>query len=253
MHRFTFFFLLCSLLSEVSFAQNVPLQIIRLELTGSGHSYVDETVVYTDSSATLSWDQQYDAEKIFNAVPQPNLSSFIDDTLYTSINAIPPIALQTTIPLSVTTGISGNYTLTATELSNFPTGSDVVLDDSVLNVSQSLFIDDTYTFILNETDPDGRFFLNLFPPSIGVDKYLSDLPEIKLLMGDDQFQFKTSTSWGEIKDVGIYSIHGERIGASIRLSANMCTVKYEGKMASGIYLLTVKASGKELSHKFFVN
>ncbi len=252
MRRFALLFLLINILGGISLAQNVPIQIIRLELTLSGQIYTDETVIYTDSSATLEWDSQYDAEKIDNSAPQPNLASFINDTLRASINAIPPLALQTTIPISVTTGISGNYTITATELSNFPGGADVVLDDSTLSVSQSLFITPAYSFTFNETDPDDRFYLNLFPAPTAIDKYFANQPELKLLMMDNQFQFRTSGTWGDIQDISVYNINGEKIGVSCNISDNMCTVKYSGNIASGIYLLAIRATNRELSHKFFV-
>lgn len=250
MHRFTSILFFSIVFIGNSFAQNAPIQIIRIEL--SGQTYTDETVIYTDSSATMSFDGAYDAEKIPNADPQPNLASYIDDTLKASINAIPPIAIQTTIPLSVTTGLTGSYTLTATELSNFATGADVVLDDSLLSVSQSLFTNNTYSFSMSETDPDGRFYLNLYPATISVDRLYGNTPALKLRAFNNQLDFKIPAIWGEIEDVEIYSIHGTLIGSSYTVTDKLCTVKHQEGIASGIYLINVKATNKELSQKFFV-
>lgn len=250
MYRFLLLSCLFLVFTSTAFSQNAPIQIVRIEVKAPTN-HTDETVIYTDSTATLGFDGFLDAEKISNGLPAPTFASLIDDSLRAAINAIPPIAIQTTIPLSLVVGTNGTYLFTATQLSNFPVGADVVLDDSLLNVSQSLLVDSTYSFTFNTTDTFRRFYLNFLPATTSINN--QPMPEdINFIVSDNTIKFKTAADWGKLKDVSLYDMAGRKTTLSHQLNGDYCTMRYPENMASGIYLVNIQTIDREFSEKIFI-
>ena len=63
------------------------------------------------------------------------------------------------IPLGFDVNTTGNYTINASEILNFPAGTHVYLEDLKNNVSQDLTINPNYTFAINKGDEGNRFYL----------------------------------------------------------------------------------------------
>lgn len=137
-------------------------ELIRLNLAGG--IYRDETVIRFNANATDSQDLAYDALK-FNSfnTDVPSIAS-INDTLKYSINSLPFITNDLSIPIKVKVGISGNYSISLNSLTHFSSSSCLILHDLKTGDYTDLKVDSTYTFYIADTTAYPRFVLNISKP-----------------------------------------------------------------------------------------
>lgn len=136
---------------------------LRLQVTNGNYS--DETVVRFDANATAGADNAYDAWKLF-AKNVPQLYTSLDNNVDLAINTLPSVENSSILPLNFKAGVSGNFTINATEVKNFD-AAPVMLTDNVLNVTQNLCVNPVYTFTANANDNSDRFTLR-FKSSTGI-------------------------------------------------------------------------------------
>ncbi len=136
---------------------------LRLQVTNGNYS--DETVVRFDANATSGADNAYDAWKLF-ADNVPQLYTSLDNNVDLAINTLPSVETSSTLPLNFKAGVTGNFTINATEILNFD-AAPVILTDNVLNVTQNLCTNPVYTFTANAGDNSDRFTLR-FKSSTGI-------------------------------------------------------------------------------------
>ena len=127
----------------------------------------DIASVIFNSKATPNYDDIFDAGKMTGDDDAPQLYSIITDWNLT-INAIPWTGINQIVPLGFSCGVSGNYTITASNLQSFRQGTDIYLKDLKLNQTQSLNQDSVYSFSYQTGESASRFQLLFANPYYGV-------------------------------------------------------------------------------------
>ena len=130
--------------------------LIRLQVVNG--SYSDETVVRFDANATSGADNAYDCWKLF-ASDVPQLSTVTTDNVNMAINTFPQAESDLIVPLQLNAGVTGNFTIRATEILNF-NDSQVMLEDKILNITQDLTQNPAYSFTASIGDNPDRFNLH---------------------------------------------------------------------------------------------
>lgn len=233
-------------------AQNVPIELVRLEL--SGQSYTDEIVVYTDSGATFAFDGQYDAIKIPNFLPGPTFASISSDPMKLHINAIPPGTTTSTVPLSLVVGVNGGYTITATELTGFVSGADVIFDDSLLQVSQSLITNPTYSFTFNENDPDsGRFYLNFVPGTVTSYEDVKAGKDYELVvLSPNEIQLNLGKNIGDLKGINMFDLRGSELSVTVSGENGTHLIRPQVDIPFGVYVIQISTSAGVFNEKLLI-
>ena len=134
------------------------LSMFRVQMSGSPN-YLDECVIYYQEGATNGFDSGYDSYKLFGSNPAPHIS-IDNDTLLLDINGIPPVIQTYTTLILATTPITGNYTITATDVMGLPAGTCIFLKDLQTNTSVNLLLS-PYSFNLSNTTTTSRFLLTI--------------------------------------------------------------------------------------------
>ena len=146
--------------------QAVANQILRLQLTNG--TATDETVLYFNANAANGYDA-YDSPKMLNnGTTVPNLYTTVG-TERLVINGMSAIPYNVELPLSLQ-GAAGNYTITASEFSNFAEGDKVQLIDN--GIPTDLTPGSSYTFSIAAGENTAGRFSVVFPKSsvpTGVD------------------------------------------------------------------------------------
>ncbi|MCC2547766.1 T9SS type A sorting domain-containing protein [Hymenobacter sp. BT175] len=125
----------------------------------SAAGLTDEAVIYFEQGADLGFSPKHDAYKVqLNGNGVPTLWS-VAGTGSMSINGLPDLATAPSIPLGVRVSQTGTYTLNAAALLNLPAGTQMWLEDRVLNRRQNLAADSSYTFQMDAAYTGSRFFL----------------------------------------------------------------------------------------------
>jgi len=135
-----------------------------LKLNLNGLAYSDETIIRFNSMATNDFDLNLDALKFYSFTSDvPAITSLMDTTKY-SINALPLLTNDISLPIKVRVGISGTYSISLDSISRIPAGSCVILHDLKTGIQTDLRTTPTYTFTIADTTQYPRFRLNIGKP-----------------------------------------------------------------------------------------
>ena len=139
--------------NTTSFFKNsgeVVPNLIRLEV--SGNSFKDEAVVRFLPDATAEFDGRYDAYKIYGDVADAAQIYSLGSTPL-SINSLPETNI---VPVGVKAGVSGSYTIAATEINDL---QYVTLEDTKTGIFTEL-AKQPYTFTFEAGEKEVRFNLH---------------------------------------------------------------------------------------------
>ncbi len=134
--------------------------LVKMKLEANGRE--ESAVVYFKSNATIEFDGVYDAFKLFPSSPNAQLPHLFTLTSGEknplTINALPEKLIgETTIPIGIQLGTSGDYTINFTEF-NFD-NSNVYFIDKLENTSTYINNSNSYTFNFTGGDVRDRFEL----------------------------------------------------------------------------------------------
>jgi hypothetical protein len=140
---------------------NVPVERVWVNVTTPSGFY-NETLIAFKEDATLGYDSLYDAFKI----PSSNVSFYsrIGSANYV-IQALPMLNQDITIQLGIEASNSGEQTLSIGETTNFSDASQLILEDTKLNVFHNLRAAGSYQYTFNRNSDVLRFKLHAHPPT----------------------------------------------------------------------------------------
>ena len=134
--------------------------VLRLEARNVANATADETVLYFEPGAGLGFEPRFDAYKVqLNSAGRPSLWS-IAGTDGLAINGLPDLANAPVIPLGVRVSQDGAHQLMLTDLADVPPGTQVWLEDRLLNQRQNLAANPSYAFSMLASYSGQRFYLN---------------------------------------------------------------------------------------------
>ncbi|GAA4026725.1 hypothetical protein GCM10022409_08330 [Hymenobacter glaciei] len=141
-------------------ATGTPRPVLRLLARNAANATTDETVVYFEGGAGLGFAPQHDAYKVqLNSAGRPSLWSIAGpDGL--AINGLPDLATAPVIPLGVRVSVDGAHELLLADLADAPAGTQVWLEDRVLNRRQNLAANPSYAFTMAASYSGQRFYLS---------------------------------------------------------------------------------------------
>ena len=142
-----------------SFASDYPM----FRLFVDGENKHDETYFRFMAETTEKFDGNYDGYKLMSNDPNAsNICSKIDDNLF-SINSMPELNKNYSIPVRLSVGITGNYTISLNDVQNFSGDACIsiedLLTDSITNLTLS-----NYSFSISDTTDAPRFIIHISAP-----------------------------------------------------------------------------------------
>ena len=213
------------------FFKDEVANIVRLEVSGNG--YTDETAIRFLNAATNDFDADWDAHKLFGTVNEAP-AIYCTDNGMMAINSLPE---TNTVPVGVKAGVTGEFTINATETSEF---ANVILEDLLTGVFTDLKTA-SYTFSY-DMEFDNRFILHFTPMGVGED--IADQINIYSTQKDVFVNVPANTS-GEIV---IYNVMGQEITrAGINSTVNKVTLN-----ESAYYIVKVMSNDSVVTKKVFV-
>lgn len=136
--------------------------IFRLVLNDNG-SFEDMCAFYFEQGGSLNFQTDFDAYKLnYDEATLPYLGS-MSGTVLTSINGLPLLNTNFSIPVKAITPVSKSFTFSTLQ-TDFPNNVCVTLYDSYTNITTNL-ITDSYTCTLYDTTTVARFSINFFTGS----------------------------------------------------------------------------------------
>ncbi len=226
---------------------------LKLKIKASDNNS-DETIIASSSNASLDYDIDYDCKKI-NLAPSyfgvsnnklTSISTKIGNNVF-SINDIGIITNTITIPLLAKALMTGQYTISAEDASNFE--GCVIIKDKLLNVYNDLIIN-PYVFNLNDTNSSNRFELILCPfnKSVSV-KELNESNNILISQDENGAFVKTFFEQNTKTVISVYNILGQKMTKDIILNEASATTRLDINNHNQILFVKVVANNQSLTKK----
>jgi len=188
--------------TQAFYKQDIP-DLISLKLEGNNGN--DEALIYFNPQATNGYDGEYDAYKYFGLTSATEIYTMIGDNTEASINVLPSFDHTTLIPVGIKAGAAGTYTLTASKLESFPTGTPILLEDVLTQQTVDLQTNPVYSFNVAEPGNGHRFNI-LFHP-VGIQSLTSGNLNIYSSLKDIYVNIPTSMSG----NIVVYNLLGSEI------------------------------------------
>ena len=216
-------------------------QLIRLQATNG--TATDETVLYFNSHAADTYDN-YDSRKMMS----DNASQ-----IYTLLNGMPivingmnTIPYNTEIPVAFKTVAAGEYTIKASEFSNFTSGESLILTDKTNGTQTDLSVSD-YTFTSSIGTDVSRFALTIQRVGTSVEGNNSQ-NSLQVVQTNGRIQILLpSFESGAVAYV--YNNIGQ-IAAKSDITGTVTTMNQN--LPSGVYIVKVMTGTHELTEKIIV-
>jgi len=214
-----------------------------LKLQTSGNNYTDISFIMFDGNSTTGFDRDYDVAKLMGNEIVPSLYSFIDNNAY-ALNVLPSVNDTPKVELAFQTAQNGTYTIAATGIESFETGTPLLLEDLVTNQVIDLRQNPVHTFAYNTSDPLHRFNVH-FKNTFGIGEISNG--SVNIFGGDNEInvmfakQFSGNITVTDIMGRTIYS-------GAVNGLENVIPVTG----SSQYYIVKVSGSSKVITEKVFV-
>jgi len=221
-------------------------KLLRLQISNGINT--DETVLYFNENALDTFDQ-YDAQKQTNeelAVPEVFTQIGAEQLV---INGMKEIKYDTEIPIGFSTMQANNFSISANEISNFETGTRVILIDKLHPTLQNDLTNGTsYNFNAAITEPTTNRFSLLFrapgvsteidnsTEKLNVQVFVNNLKQITML-APEKCNYSIFNALGQIVNSGI-------------TSSNRTTINL--KLQTGMYVVKISENGKSFSTRVVI-
>ena len=218
-------------------------QVLRIQLsTGTNN---DEAVLYSNLNASNNYDG-YDSPKMFNNSASIAEIYSIAGAENVAINGLNSIPFDTEIPLGFSTLAAGNFSMKASQISNFASGTQIILKDNMLDAQQDLTVAD-YSFTSDATTNNtSRFSLIFHAPSVATGINQNSSANVWISLANNQIVVNGASAG---TTVAVNNEVGQRL-TSQTLTAT--TKVLNTKLASGVYMVTVTNAGKSTTTKIII-
>ena len=218
--------------NSTSFFKNAVSNLVRLEVSGNG--YKDEAVVRFLDEATLSFDGEYDAHKLFGDVAEAaQLYTLGSSPL--AINALPE---TTSVPVGLRALTAGVYCIAATEVNDL---SAILLEDTKTGIFTDL-LKGAYAFDFTPGENEVRFMLHFSPLSVSENE-----STVASIYSVDKTVFIDLTNQAG-SEVFIYTIAGQLV-KTMQLTKGLNRISVE---TMGNYLVKVITKESTFVKKVFI-
>jgi len=214
--------------------------VLRLEV--SNGLTRDQALVYFNANASNSYDS-YDSPKMSNetvSIPEIYTLAGSEQVVINGVNNL------TQLTLGFSTGEANQFTIKASQFTNFVSGTQIVLRDNLLNYEQDLTLGD-YNFYSDITaNNESRFTVLFKAPSVATGINQNSSANGWISQNANNQIVVNGASAESI--VAVYNEIGQRL-MSQRLTS---TTKALGAFVPGVYMVTVTNAGKNTTTKVII-
>lgn len=139
-----------------------------LTLNVNGNGFNDFTKVFFHADATQTFDPTMDVNRMSGPIDEPMLFT-MSGTERMAYNGLPLLTTPSTVPMSFYPGLSGQYTISISDLETFAATTMIYLEDKKTGIWTNLRLQNTYSFLSDIADDIQRFNLH-FEPSLNIEK-----------------------------------------------------------------------------------
>ena len=226
--------------------------INQVRLLIKGNNFFDESVIAFANEATNGFDAMIDAYKLFSPeenVPQINTKTLENNSVKVALNNLPILKMyNSTVPVEITTGVAGKYTILANNLTIDP-AVDVTLED----LKTKTFTDlrsSSYTFTTDAVSNENRFNV-LFGARPTTIKEINT-ENISIYGDHKQIVIKNNSGSTEKSLVTVYDILGKQIIEKNLEPNTTSIIDMNPSNAQSIYFVKMTTENKTFTKKICI-
>ena len=218
-------------------------QVLRLQISNGIND--DEAIVLFNSNASNGIDD-YDSPKMSNnsaSIPEIYTLAGNEQVVINGVNDL------TQLTLGFSTGQANNFTIKASQFTNFTQGTQIVLRDNLLNNEQDLIIAD-YNFYSDATaNNETRFTLLFRAPSVATGINSDENSCIRISTNaNGEIQINGTTN-GETT-VTVHNALGQKLMSKRLTQGN---TQLGASLQAGVYMVSVTNNGKTILKKMIID
>lgn len=228
-------------------ANSSDIPLLRLEVTNGTNK--DETIILYNNSASNDLDNLDSPKRSNNIASVPEIYTLAENQQL-AINSLNNYNIEKELALGFKTGLSGSFTLKASEISHFDPGTNIILTDKLLNTQQNLANEPTYEFTSDATNTSDRFMLTFNRPDMSTKgtSTISDFAVFNKSSGTIQVQLADMECDGTT--ITLYTVSGQILFAK---KAEGATTSICTNLPKGFYLVEVSQKGYKKLKKIIIN
>ena len=222
--------------------------VLRLQISNGLLS--DETILYSNPNALNSFDD-YDTPKMFSNSSSLAEIYTVTGTEQLAINGLNSIAYDTEFPLGFTTLSTGNFSIKASQIANFPAGTQVILKDNADTnspVITDLTDGSSYSFssgaISNNTS---RFALIFRAPSVATGINTESNGNVWISTCNGQLVINGAGNGASLE---VFNAVGQKL---ISKSLTRSAIQTNKNLPAGAYIVKVTNDGKSITKKIIID
>ena len=172
--------------------------------------YSDETIIQFNENATTAFDSDLDGYKIDGLAEAPEFYTQSDELSNLSVNSLPELNGDMTIPLFFKAGTDGFYTISAVDILNFAEKTEIILEDKKIDIKINLREQDSYIFFATVLDDLNRFNLHFLDNSFGTNEYTNS-NGIQIFAADDHIYLTNVKNTMTKGTINVFDILGKNV------------------------------------------
>jgi hypothetical protein len=225
-------------------------KVLRLKVSDGINT--DQAVIAINPNASNSFDD-YDSPKLSNDnVAIPEIYT-LAGTEQVAINGLNSITTDQELPLGFTTGTQNNFTIQATEVSNFDAGTKIILKDNLLTTEQDITDGTPYSFSSDVANTTGRFTVVFKSASIatGIGNNENDNQGMFVYKNtNNQIVINHTKTIEQEGTVTVCNAIGQKLVSALTTGTSTVIRKSFG---SGVYFVTLNFAGEKTTKKVIIN
>lgn len=230
-------------------ALSTTKKVLRLKVSNGING--DEALIVTNPNASDGLDG-LDSPKMSNdnvAIPEIFTLAGTEEIV---INKLKEITPDKEMVLGFRTGEFNNFTLSATQLTNFDADTKIVLKDNLLNTEQDLTNGASYSFTSDAETTTARFSIVFKSTSITTGLNNKDNKDAVVIFknANNQIVVNQDAILGREGKVTICNSVGQKLMITETKGSSTIINRH---FPSGIYMVTVSAGGKNTTKKVIIN
>ena len=214
-----------------------------LRIKAIANNYSDEVVIRFTGEATPLADAAFDAEKMYGLENAPQLYTLTQGNEKLSINSLPAMSGQNSVPLNFETKFTGVVNLTFANMDSFDASMNIYLKDELTNQTINLRNQTAYTFNHNPANDANRFKL-IFGGTYGIEE--NESLGGNMWISGNTLYINTPKLAGEKAIVEVYNAAGQSLLSKNLVLDALTTLDLNtqgfviAKLTSGQTVLTAK-------------
>ena len=231
-------------LNPLKVKNQVAQASLHLQVSNGVNS--DETLIYSDPNASNGYDM-YDSQKMSNVSASiPELYTLAGTELL-AINGMNTIPYDFEIALGFSTLASGDFSIKASQFSNFTSGTQIILKDNMLNAQQDLTVAD-YLFTSDATTNNtSRFTLIFHAPSVSTGINTQNNDNVWISTRNGQLVVNGISKGATLE---VFNALGQKV-----ISRNLTgtNAQLNNNLVTGAYLVKLTNEGKSITKKIIID